>query len=230
VGYICTSYAYYSAGDFPRAVEWGKKAIELSNDPLFFVWPKMVLATYAAQTEQFKEAEKILQEIIPLSQHLGMDYILSHAQALYGVVLIATGQFSRGLKLIKAELGELTDSGRLFTRYLIEVSLAEIYFQMATSSRRFGLWVAVKNLGFILKEVPFARRKAKAYLTGVIEVGKVAGARGFVQGHALLNLGLLHQQNGMQEQAKECLVEAQRIFSQCESEMSSQQIQRALEP
>ena len=191
VGYICTSYAHYTAGDFSRAVEWGKKAVELSNDPLFTVWPKLVLATYFIQTDQFQEADEILHEIIPFCQHLGMDYIVTSAQALHGVVLIATGQFSRGLKKIVAGLRVLTDNGRLYSRYLLEISLAEIYFQMATRTRRLGLWAAVKNLGFILKEVPFAKRKAEAYLHKIIQVGKEMGARGFVQGHALLNLGLL---------------------------------------
>jgi hypothetical protein len=144
------------------------------------------------------------------------------------VVLIATGRFSQGLKTIKAMLEVLTDHGRLFTRYLLEVSLAEIYFQIATSARRLGFWATVKNLGFILKEVPFAKRKAKACLTQVIQIGKEVGAKGFVQGHAWLNLGLLHHQNGRQELAKECLGEAQGILAQCNSEMSPQQIQQAL--
>lgn len=228
VGYICTSYAHYTDGDFPRAVEWAKKAVELSNDPLFTVWPKLVLANYFVQTDQFQEANEILQEIIPVCQHLGMDYIVTSAQALQGVVLIAAGQFSRGLKRIKAGFRVLTDNGRLYSHYLIEISLAEIYFQVATRARPVGLWAAVKNLGFVLREVPFAKRKAKAYLNKIIQVGKEVGARGFVHGHALLNLGLLHQQNGRQELAQDCLNEAQRIFGQCHSEKSSQQIHQAL--
>lgn len=228
VGSICTSYAHYTAGDFSKAVEWSRKAVELSNDPLFTVWPKLVLANYFVQTDQFQEADEILQEIVPFCQHLGMDYIVTSAQALQGMVLIAAGQLSRGLRRIKAGLRVLTDNGRLYSRYLLEFSLAEIYFQMATRARPLGLWAAVKNLGFILKEVPFAKRKAKDYLNRIIQVGQEVGAKGFVHGHALLNLGLLHQQNGRQEQAKECLQEAQRIFGQCNSEMSSRQIKQAL--
>jgi hypothetical protein len=86
--------------------------------------------------------------------------------------MIATGRFSQGLKMIKAMLEVLMDHGRLFTRYLLEVSSAEIYFQTATSTRRFEFWATVKNLGFILKEVPFAKRKAQACLTQVLQVGK----------------------------------------------------------
>jgi class 3 adenylate cyclase/tetratricopeptide (TPR) repeat protein len=228
VGYICTSYAHYTAGDFSRAAEWSKKAVELSNDPLFTVWPKLVLANYFAQTDQFQEADEILQEIIPFCTHLGMDYIVTSAQALHGVVLFASGKFSRGLKMIEGGLRVLKDNGRLYSRYLLEICLAEIYFQIAARTRPLRVWDAVKNLGFIMKEVPFARRKAKAYLNQIIRVGKEVGAKGFVHGHALLNLGLLHQQNGKKEQAKDCLCEAQLILAECNSETSRQQVQQAL--
>jgi tetratricopeptide (TPR) repeat protein len=191
VGDICTSYAHYSAGDFPTATAWSQKAIEISNDPLFTVWPQMVLASYYVQSEKFQDAEEILEEIIPSCQELGMTYVLTHAQALYGVVLIAKGEFSRGLKVIKAESAELRHSGRLLTHYLVELCLAGIYFQIATRARPLDLWSAFKNLGFIMKEVPFARRKAIAYLNSVIRVGKEVGTRSFAHGRALLDLELL---------------------------------------
>jgi tetratricopeptide (TPR) repeat protein len=191
VGHICTSYAHYSAGDFPRATEWSQKAIEISNDPLFTVWPQIVLASYYVQSEKFQDAEAIFEEIIPSCRELGMIYVLTHAQALYGAVLIATGQFSRGLKVIKAELGELTHSGRLLTHYLVELCLAEIYFQIATRARPLDLWSALKNPGFIMKEVLFARRKAIAYLNSVIRVGNEIGTRSFAHGRALVDLELL---------------------------------------
>ena len=122
----------------------------------------------------------------------------------------------------------LSATGRFYSRYLVEIGLAEIYFQIATRTQPLKFWSAIKNLGFILKEVPFAKRKAKAYLNQVKQVGEAVGATGFVHGHALLNLGLLHQQSGSQEQAKECLVEAQRLLSQCNSETGCQQVRQAL--
>ena len=196
VGYICMSYAYYAQGDFSKSLEWGKKAVELSNDPLFSVWPKLVLATFSIQAEQFQQADEILREIIPFCQNLGMDYIVDLAQPLHGAVLMANGQFSRGLKMIEAGVRVLTNNGRLLCRYFLEFTLAEIYFQMATRPRRLGFWPIIKNLGFILKEAPFARRKAEAYLSKFIQDGKEIGAGGFMQSHAALNLELLHQDKG----------------------------------
>jgi len=191
VGYICTSYGHYSAGDFAKAVEWSKKAVELSNDPIFSVWPKLSLANFFIQTEKFQEADEILREIIPFCQHLGMYYIVIWAQSLHGVVLMARGQYSRGMKMITEAARVLTKNGRFVTLYFLEFALAEVYFQMATRRRRLGFWTILKNLGFILKEVPFARRKAETYLRKIIQVGQEIGASGFMQSHAALNLELL---------------------------------------
>ena len=191
VGYICTSYGHYSAGDFAKAVEWSKKAVELSNDPIFSVWPKLVLANFFIQSEKYQEADEILREIIPFCQYLGMDYIVVWAQSLHGVVLMARGQYSRGMKMITEAVRVLTENGRFVSLYFLEFALAEIYFQMATRRRRLGFWTICKNLGFILKEVPFARRKAETYLRKIIQVGQEIGASGFMQSHAALNLELL---------------------------------------
>jgi tetratricopeptide (TPR) repeat protein len=196
VGYICMSYGHSSAGDFVQAVEWSKKAVELSNDPIFSVWPKLVLANFFIQTEKIQEADQILREIIPFCQNLGMHYIVDWAQALYGAVLMAQGRYSLGMKMITEAVRVFTEKGRFVSLYFVEFALAEIYFQMATRSQRLGFWPIVKNLGFILKEVPFARRKAETYLRRIIQVGQEIGASGFMQSHAALNLELLNRLNG----------------------------------
>jgi len=194
VGYICTSYGHYSAGDFAKAVEWGQKAVALSNDPIFSVWPKLVLANFFIQTERFQEADEILREIIPFCQNLGMDYIVLWAQSLYGGVLMSRGHFSRGMKMITAAVRTFNENERFVSLYFLEFALAEIYFQIATRKRPLDFWTVLKNLGFILKEVPFARRKAETYLRKIIQVGQEIGARGFMQSHAAHNLELLRQQ------------------------------------
>ncbi|MEJ2672190.1 MAG: hypothetical protein P8168_08325, partial [Deltaproteobacteria bacterium] len=191
VGYICTSYGHHSLGDFAQAVEWSQKAVALSNEPIFSVWPKLVLANCFIQTEKFQEADEILREIIPFCQHLGMDYIGLWAQSLYGVVLMARGHYSRGMKIITAAVWAFNKNGRFVSLYFLEFALAEIYFQMATRRRRLGLGTIFKNLGFILKEVPLARRKAETYLRKIIQVSQEIGASGFMQSYATGNLELL---------------------------------------
>ena len=47
-------------------------------------------------------------------------------------------------------------------------------------------------------------------------------------GETLLDLGLLYQLNGKNQQAQECLAEAQLILAQCKSETYAQRVQQAL--
>jgi class 3 adenylate cyclase/tetratricopeptide (TPR) repeat protein len=202
VGYICTSYGHYSAGDFANAVAWSQKAVELSNDPIFSVWPKLVLANFFIHTGKFQEADEILREIIPFCRHLGMYYIVDWAQSLYGAALMAGGQYSRGLKMITEAARAFTEDGRFVSLYFLEFALAEIYFLMATQRPRLGFWTIVNNLGFILKEVPFARHKAETYLRRIIQVGQEVGAHGFMVNHAAHNLELLHRLNRNEEKVR----------------------------
>jgi hypothetical protein len=104
---------------------------------------------------------------------------------------MAKGHFSRGMNMITEEVRLFTENGRFVSLYFLEFALAEVYFQMATRRLRLGFWTICKNLGFLLKEVPFARRKAEAYLRKIIQVGQEIGARGFMQDHAAHNLALL---------------------------------------
>jgi class 3 adenylate cyclase len=204
VGYICTSYGHYSAGDFAKAVEWSQKAVELTHDPIFSVWPKLVLANFFIQSGKFQEADEILREIIPFCRHLGMYYIVEWAQSLYGAALMAGGQYSRGMKMITEAARAFTENGRFISLYFLEFALAEIYFQMATQRPRLGFWTFIKNLGFILKEVPFARHKAETYLRRIIKVGQEIGATGFMQNHAAHNLEIL-QHLGEKNEKKEAV-------------------------
>ena len=120
-----------------------------------------------------------------------MDYIVSWAQSLHGVVLMARGHYSRGMKMVTEAVRAFTKNGRFISLYFVEFALAEVYFQMATRRRGLGFGTICKNLGFILKEVPFARRKAENYLRKIIKAGQEIGASGYMQGHAERNLELL---------------------------------------
>jgi len=45
----------------------------------------------------------------------------------------------------------LIDNERLFSLYIIEFTLAEVYFQIATRARTIRFVDALKNIGFIMK-------------------------------------------------------------------------------
>jgi tetratricopeptide (TPR) repeat protein len=228
VGHIVTGYGHYTKGDFNRAIECCKKAIELLNDPLFSEWPKLFLCMNYLINGQIEEAEELIQDILPFCEDLGIGYIVTAAKVLRGVVLVAKGRLSQGIKILEKDLKIFEDNGRFFSLYVMETAVAEIYFRIATRAQALNPMDVIKNLGFIITKLPFSRRRAEAYLNKIVQVGREVESQGFVQGQALLHLGCLHQLTRKSAPARECFAAALQILERCASETDLQKVREAL--
>ena len=131
MGYIINGYGYYAKGDFTRATDFCKKAIECLEDPLFSEWAKVVLCMIYLSNNQIDDAEEIVGQSLPICQRLGIGYIETAAQVFQGAVLVAKGEISRGLKMLERMRRIFQDEERFFSLYVAESTLAEIYFRMA---------------------------------------------------------------------------------------------------
>ena len=109
----------------------------------------------------------------------------------------------------------------------IEHSLGQVYLQIVNKSAPVSLSTMVKNIGFVLKNVPFAGTKAEEHFKKAIQVSKEIGAKGILA-QAYLDLGLLHKAKGRKEQARECLTESVQIFEQYEAEAHLKQAKETL--
>jgi tetratricopeptide (TPR) repeat protein len=108
-----------------------------------------------------------------------------------------------------------------------EYVLAKVYCQIVEGSGPISLSTMAKNMGFLIKNVPFASKKAEEHFNRAIEVAKEIGAKG-TMGMAYLDLGLLYKMKGKTEQAKKCISEAIQIFEQTEAEIYLKQAKEAL--
>ena len=85
--------------------------------------------------------------------------------------------------------------------------LGEIYLQIATSPAKPPLRVLIKNLGFVLTNVPFARLKARRYLEEAIRRCRMIDMPGHLA-RCLLDMGMLHKASKRIPEARACFVEA----------------------
>jgi tetratricopeptide (TPR) repeat protein len=85
-----------------------------------------------------------------------------------------------------------------------------------------------RNIGFLLKHVPFAAKKAEVHFNKAIEISKKIGAKA-VAGEAYFDLGLLYGARGRVDLAHESISNAIRLFEQCEAEVFLRQAKEALE-
>jgi hypothetical protein len=86
----------------------------------------------------------------------------------------------------------------------------------------------IRNIGFLVKNVPFAGKKAEYHLNKVIETAKEIGAKGTL-GMAYFHLGRLHIAKRRKDKARECICKAMELFEECEVETPLKRAKEALD-
>ena len=107
-------------------------------------------------------------------------------------------------------------------------SLGKVYAKLAGGESEKSLSLLAKNIGFLLKNVPVAAKKAESHYLRTIEVAREIGAKGTL-GLACLDLGLLYKLKKKNEKAVEYISESVEIFQQCEAKAYLKQAKNELE-
>jgi class 3 adenylate cyclase/tetratricopeptide (TPR) repeat protein len=218
---------YALRGDFHSAVECLESGTRLAVDPFYSQLSRLNLGTSYLFGNQFDKAETALEEVMTYSEKFGAGVIGIQACIYMGVLLIAKGQMSQGLKLLEEGQRECLENQWRTVYARSEYVLGKVYSQIAEGSGPISLSTMAKNMGFLIKNVPFASKKAEEHFSRAIEVAKEIGAKG-TMGMAYLDLGLLYKMKGKTEQARKCISEAIQIFEQCEAEGFLKQAKEAL--
>ena len=201
-GHIVEASGYLALGDFPQAIKCANCGINGAADPFYDQWAKIALGmSFVFQTIKFAEAGELLEEVLSYSQQCGCDYLKTMADLMMGVLLIAKGQMGRGFAMVEAARSSCLENERITTLGLAEYILGRIYLHLARPPKSVNFWMLVKNLGFLVTNVPQAARRAEQHLLKAIEIAEKIGAKGIL-GQAYLDLGLLHKKGGKVEEAR----------------------------
>jgi tetratricopeptide (TPR) repeat protein len=227
LGHFIMGLGYFMIGDSHRAIECAESGLRFAADPLYSGLLGLLLGMNYASVNELDKAEIALEEVLNYSQKFGVGLVGDIASVFRGVVLIAKGQMSQGLALIREAQQTLSENQRRGQYTLTEYSLGKVYSQIAEGAGPVSLSIMAKNIGFLIKNVPFASRKAEKHFSRAIEVAKEIGMKGQM-GMAYLDLGLLHKTKKRTEQARRCISEAIQLFEQCEAEFYLKQAREAL--
>jgi tetratricopeptide (TPR) repeat protein len=227
MGHWIMGFSFLLDGDFTRAIECNEEAIKISGDPYYCQFPRVCLGISHALNGQFQEAEEPLQEVLSFGRKFGCENLETAACAGLGLVLLAKGHMSQGLKMTEEARNVALQNRRKCWYAMIEMVLGQVYLQIVDKSTPISLSVLAKNVGFLLRNVPSAAKKAEDHFNKAIETAKEIEAKGILgQGH--LFLGLLFKAKGRAGEARDCLSQAIQILEQCESENYLKQAKEAL--
>jgi class 3 adenylate cyclase/tetratricopeptide (TPR) repeat protein len=231
----CIAYYYVvmgcrgtAAGDFPSAIECLKKCVEISPDPVLSHGARMVLGGCYLATGQLKEVQSTVGEAIEYSKKFGYEWIGAFAQAFKGMVLIAQGDLKQGVNLYEDANRVWLENNSLWRYAYGNYTMGRVYSQIAQGGGvKKDLSFYIKNIGFLIKTVPFAHKKAEDHLNIAIKTAGKMGAKS-VLGQAYLELGKLHKAKGKTEKARECISNAIGAFEKCEADVFLKQAREAL--
>ena len=87
-------------------------------------------------------------------------------------------------------------------------------YQYMVDGPKPSLSIILKNIWFLIRNVPVASKKAEHHFYKAIEGAKEMGAKSFL-GQAYLDLGLLYKTKKKTDKAKECISKSIRLFEEC---------------
>jgi class 3 adenylate cyclase/tetratricopeptide (TPR) repeat protein len=227
IGHLSTALGHLATGNYPSAIESFQRGVQISADPFYREFVRANLGVAYLLNEQFQEAEDALGKASASSKKMGFYPSWGFlSDSLLGVVSITKGQLSQGLRMI-AEGSHMIKAESKTYYCIFELTLGQVYLKIVQGAGPKSFSILVKNIGFLLKEVPFAYKRAEEHFNNTIEVAKEIGAKGIL-GQAFLDLGLLHKAKGKKEKAKECISTAIGYFEQCEADVFLKQAKEAL--
>jgi class 3 adenylate cyclase/tetratricopeptide (TPR) repeat protein/energy-coupling factor transporter ATP-binding protein EcfA2 len=228
MGHYITGVAHQLGGDITSAIESLRQAVEVSADSFYDQFAKSALGACYALNGQLQEGEDTLQEVLAYSREFGSEGIGTYSQAILGVLLIAKGQMNQGLGLVEDAQRECLENGRKYLYALSYYLLGKLYLQIVEGAAPVSVSLVLKNIGFLIKNVPFAKQKATENFKKTIEIAGEIGAKGLM-GMAYLDLSLLHKAKSEKDKAKECISMATRLFEECDAETYLAQAKEVLE-
>jgi tetratricopeptide (TPR) repeat protein len=220
-------FGHFTAGDMKSAQKSKEIAIDVAVDPLYSQCFKSSLGLAYFIDGQFREAEDVLKSCLNFCQKRGIGQFSVICQYILAPILIAKGQMQQGTELIESAQKILIKNQRRWNYAQTEYILGEVNTQMSKGPKP-SLAIMAKNIGFLVKNVPFANKKAEEHFRNAIELLKEIGVKSSL-GSVYMSLGLLYKASKKTDQARKCILKAIDIFKECDAEVYLKQANEALD-
>jgi tetratricopeptide (TPR) repeat protein len=214
-GLVYKAFGHLAAGDMVSSQKTSKKAIEIASEPFYFQFSKILLGLSYFFNGQLQEAENFLRTGLDACEKHGIGELSVFCQYCLGPVLIASGQMKQGTELLEKARKILIKNQRSVHYAISEYVIGEVNSQIATGPKP-SLSIMAKNIGYLVKNVPFATKKAEKHFNKAIELLKEIGAKGYL-GQVYLSQGLLYKANKRTDEARQSILEAINLFQECEA-------------
>jgi tetratricopeptide (TPR) repeat protein len=226
MGNAVQGWGYLASGDFESAINSFRRVEEIAKDPFYATAWSIFRAFAHIFSGQFQEVEAALQ-LSEKSWKAGFDLCEGFLPLGRGLFWINKGKIGKGMSiLLKARQVCLKNEWK-WSYAMTEYILGRVYLVMVLGEEEVNLSIMLRNLVFLLKTIPLAKRRAESHFRKAIEVSIEIGANGILAS-AHFDLGRLHKAKGRIEQAKEHIGKAVQLLEDGEALVFLQQAREAM--
>ena len=227
LGYCCIGFGQIIAGDIGSATACFQKAVRISADPWYSQFSKLALCYGKVFSDNVEQAEIELNEIIAFSREHGAEFVGVPAQCFLGLGLVNRGDIIGGLRILEERQDEWLKNGSKLRQATFQYIQAGIYSHIAQQKAKLVVSHAPKNVGLLLRKLPFAGQTAEECFRSAADIAGEIGAR-WLQGRVYLDWGFFHRGKKRHAEARICFSSALELFKECEAEVYIKETQEAL--
>lgn len=212
---------------YQEAIENADACLDIALSPLDRLSARSAKGGAYALTGRAQEGFEILGDIRQQSEELGFVALIMMIDVFYGASMGLAGNLGAGIGWIKDSIKRSEAWGNHNMPALAHLVLGEIYLQMAKGEEMPPLSVILKNLGFVLTNLPVAALKSRRHFEAAIRMSRKVDMPGHLA-RSLLGLGLLHKAKKRAPQARACLEEAREIAETVRADNIVEKVHAAL--
>ena len=226
IGYCVIGFSYILNGDYSSAIEYAKKAAHTAADPFYSQLANDLLLWAYFYEGKFEEAVPVINEMIAFGRRYGCE-IFEPYNGYLGVIQIVNGDLNLGYKRLEEAHRFCLENGAKWYSAMMDNSIGMVFLNIVESSEPNDFAAMARDIGFPIKDIPTAAKKAESHLIKSIEVSEEIGAK-FTLAEAYLLLGLLHKAEKRTGEARKNISTAIHIFEQIDAEGYLKQAKEAL--
>jgi class 3 adenylate cyclase/tetratricopeptide (TPR) repeat protein len=213
MGHMLKCAGYTEFGDFSKAAAEGELAVSCSKDPFYKFAFSLTLTRSYVLANDTQKADGLLQQALPFFIKNKDKWLGDIAIFLNGYIVIRKGRMSQGFELLKKMEQAFIKQQKKGVLPLFQVGFGKIYLEIIKKSKPISGLTMIKNIGFIIQNVPSAYQKAIYWYSKSIEIAEETGAIG-IKAQALLDLGIIYRIKKENLKAKKSLETAIGIFEE----------------
>jgi tetratricopeptide (TPR) repeat protein len=127
------------------------------------------------------------------------------------------GNMREGFRSLFEGQEKFIQNKRKFFYAFSEHLIGNVYSEIYRRENNLQPMKILKNIGFLIRSIPFSNKKAEIHFKKAIELADNIGALS-IKAQAILDLGVLYRSRNRKAEAGTYLLEAIKLFNYCDAE------------